>query len=389
MKSAFNHQWIYNLSVIKEAKQWAKRAFIHDEQLKKIEEVYSTPLYHPNWIIRILLLLATLLALSGVTGLFFLFFVDAGISTISIACILYGVGSFVLLEKIFIANNHYKSGVTEALMYHACGFTIGGIAAFNDMENPGLILIVSLLVFSFAAIRYLDLVTTLAAVISLAGFIFYQCFEAGGLFKQIIPFVFMIGFTVIYFTVKRYSRKDELNAWYYNFLVLESISLLIIYASGNYLVVRELSVQLMELSLEDGGDIPFAFLFYFLTVAIPVAYIWFGIRNKDAVLLRVSLVALAFSVFTFKYYYIPGHAEITLTAAGTLLILTAILLTHYLKVVRNGFTRENLMSSKWANLNVEGFLISQTMGGNQQEMIEVKEAGGGGSFGGGGASDSF
>jgi hypothetical protein len=389
MKCAYHQQWVYNLVVIKEAKRWAKHDFIQPDQLKKIQEAYSTPLYHPNLIIRILLLVATLLALLGVTGLIVLFFADAGTRAIAFVCILYGIGSFVALEKLFIARNHYKSGVTEALIYHSCGFTIGGIAAFSEMENTSLILIASLMVCGFAAIRYLDLITMLVAVFSLAGFIFYQCFETGGIVEQLIPFFFMIVFTIIWFLVKRYRKKDELNCWHYNFLTLEAISLLLIYASGNYLVVRELSVQLMDLDIPEGTDIPFAFIFYFFTVAIPVVYLWVGIKNKDRVLLWVSLVALACSVFTFKYYYSLGHTEITLTLAGAILITLAILLTNYLKKVRNGFTRENLMSSNWANLNVEGFLISQTMGGNQTEKTNIIETGGGGDSGGGGASSSF
>jgi uncharacterized membrane protein YgcG len=56
--------------------------------------------------------------------------------------------------------------------------------------------------------------------------------------------------------------------------------------------------------------------------------------------------------------------------------------------MRHGFTGENILSSKWANLNVEAFVISQTMGGNQAEVAKTT-AGGGGSFGGGGSSDSF
>ena len=105
-------------------------------------------------------------------------------------------------------------------------------------------------------------------------------------------------------------------------------------------------------------------------------------------MLRVSLVVLAFSVFTFKYYFSLGHPEITFTLAGTILLSITILLLNYLKIIRNGFTRENILAEKWANLNAEGFIISQTMGGNQ---VTVKEQfkGGGGSFGGGGASSGF
>jgi uncharacterized membrane protein YgcG len=105
-------------------------------------------------------------------------------------------------------------------------------------------------------------------------------------------------------------------------------------------------------------------------------------------LLRVSLVALAFSVFTFKYYYSLGHTEITLTLAGAILIGIAIMLMRYLKVMRNGFTGDNLLSERWADMNVEALVISQTMGGNVAHAGST-DVGGGGDSGGGGASTKF
>ncbi|MDZ7647751.1 MAG: hypothetical protein U5K54_11535 [Cytophagales bacterium] len=102
----------------------------------------------------------------------------------------------------------------------------------------------------------------------------------------------------------------------------------------------------------------------------------------------MSLLVLALSVFTFKYYYSLGHTEITLTAAGIILVGIAILLMRYLKTIRAGFTRENLMASKWGAMNVEAILISQTMGGNQPGNVNT-DTGGGGDSGGGGASTSF
>lgn len=388
MKSAYHQPWVYNLSVIKDAKRWLKHDFISRELFDRISEEYKTPFYHPNLIIRVLLFMATLLAISGVTGLLGLMFTDAGQTAISVLCILYGIGSFVVLEKIFIEKNHYKSGVTEAILYHSMGFTIGGVAGLTDFNSTQLILITCLLVFTFAAIRYLDLLTTIAAIASLAGILFYNCYEADGIFKQIIPFVFILTFFPAYFLTKKLQRRGDLSLWSNNLLVVESISLLLIYVSGNYLVVRELSVNLMDLTLEDGNDIPFAFLFYFLTGIIPLTYLYFGIKNKDSVLLRVSLLVLVFSVFTFKYYFSLGHTEITLTIAGALLITIAILLMRYLKTMRGGFTRENLLSHSWENMNVEAILISQTMGGNQS-IKTGQETGGGGDSGGGGASSNF
>lgn len=388
MKNAYNIEWVYNLAEIKETKRWAKHNFITTEQFTKISEEYKTPLYHPNLIIRILLFVATLFALSGISGILGLMFAQAGETFIYLGCIVYGVGSFVALEKMFIAKNHFKSGVTEAVMYHACAFTIGGVCALTNFNSPQVILFTCLVVFSFAAFRYLDLITTVAAIGSLAGILFYNCFEAGGIFKQVIPFVFIFSFSVIYFLIRKLKLKDNLKIWSNNLLVLEIICLLLIYVSGNYLVVRELSVNLMDLNLAEGEDIPFAFLFYLLTVVVPIGYLYFGIKNKDMVLLRVSLILIAFTVFTFKYYYSLGHTEITLMIAGTILIATAIVLMRYLKIMRNGFAGEDILSSKWASMNLEAFVISQTMGGNQTDATQAT-TGGGGSFGGGGSSESF
>src|SRR5882762_8958439 len=243
MNSAYNSQFVYHLAVIKETKRWAKHNFITTDQFAKIGEEYKAPFYHPNMIIRILLFVATLFALSGMSGILGLMFAQAGKTVIYFGCIVYGVGSFFALEKMFIANNHFKSGVTEAVMYHACAFTIGGVAGLTNLNNPQLILFTCLLVFSFAAFRYLDLITTVAAIGSLAGIIFYNCFEAGGILKLVIPFVLIFSFSSLYFLVRKLKANKDWRMWSNNLLVLEIICLLLIYASGNYLVVRELSVN--------------------------------------------------------------------------------------------------------------------------------------------------
>jgi uncharacterized membrane protein YgcG len=152
--------------------------------------------------------------------------------------------------------------------------------------------------------------------------------------------------------------------------------------------VRELSIALMGVIMTPGQDIPLAFLFYGFTVIIPVLYLYFGIKNKDIVLLRISLIVVAASVFTFKYYYNFGHPEITLTIAGAIILLISIAVLNYLKTMRNGFTRDLLLTEKWGAANLEAFVVSQTMGGNTIKT-DSGFKGGGGTFGGGGASGDF
>jgi len=390
MKCAYNETWLSNLQLLKETKEWQKNKIISPEQQASITAAYPVAFFHPNLIIRILLFLASLIALSGVTGLLSLFVLSIANGTeqiISALCILYGIAAFFFLEAIFIRTaRHYKSGVTEALVYHAVGFTLAGIAGITS-GNTHVIVISCLALFSFTAFRYLDLVSTSAAILSLAFLIFYELFEQGGILRQIIPMVFIALFTPLYFFLKLQKEKRENERWHHCIMLAEALTLLIIYAAGNYLVVRELSVNLMDMQIIEGQNIPYAFLFYFLTVTIPVAYIYFGIKNKDIVLIRVSLVAIGFSVFTFKYYYSLGHPEITLTLAGAILILVTIQLLRYLKTPKRGYTRENILSSKWGSANLEALVVSQTMGGNHS--AGASEHGGGGSSAGGGSSESF
>lgn len=386
MNSAYNETSLYNLAVIKESKKWCKHGFIEKQQLEKIQEAYSVSLYHPNFIIRVLLFIATLFALSGVSGFFGLIVAGMDDDVIAIVCSVYGIVSFFLLEKLFINKNHFKSGVTEALIYHACGFTIGGLVVTDF--NTHVILWSCVVVFSFAAFRYLDLLCTAAATFSLGGILFFEFYNIGGVFQQIIPFVFISGFTPIYFLIRKLKKRNSLKLWSNNLLIVEAICLIFIYAAGNYMVVRELSVGMLNLEIAEGGDIPFAIIFYALTILIPIAYLYFGIKNRNIVLLRVSLIVLAYSVFTFKYYFSLGHPEISLTLAGLFLIGITIALLRYLKIMRNGFTRENILSEKWGSMNVEAFIISQTMGGNQP-TVEHQDMPGGGASGGGGASSRF
>lgn len=389
MRSAYNENDLYNLAVVKEAKRWSRQGLIEEKQLAAIQENYISSFYHPNLIIRILLFVATLLALSGVSGFLGLMISSAGESVYPVACVIYGVASFIFLDKVFIGNNHhYKSGVTEGMLYHACGFTICGILWMFDF-NQYSVLYTCFIVFSLVAFRYIDLLTTLCAVLSFAAILFFTCYDAGGIFQQIIPFVFILAFGAMYFFAKKIKGRPSLKFWSLSLLVIEGISLLFIYIAGNYLVVRELSVNLMDLYLEEGQDIPFAFIFYGLTIIIPAAYLYFGIKNKDVVLLRVSLIVIAFSVFTFKYYYGFGHPEISLTVAGAFLLGITLYIFNYLKIIRNGFTRENHLAEKWGNLNLQAFIVSQTLGGNQAVASDSMETGGGGSFGGGGSTDSF
>jgi hypothetical protein len=386
---AYNTTWLRNLGIIKEVKSWSAHEIISTKQYAAIKESYPSNFYHPNLIIRILLFIASLVALSGATGLFSLMFSSVIFDGdgAPIMFTIYGVASWVFLELVFIKKkHHYKSGVTEALLYHSAGFVIGGLLGATDF-NEHVALVLGLIVSTIAAIRYADMVATVFSVGSFAGLIFLEMYKIGGIAQHLIPFTFLIAFTTGFFILRKFKSDKALVYWENCLILAEVLCLLLVYAAGNYLVVRELSVSMLDIYLLEGQDIPFSLIFYGLTVLIPVMYLFFGIRNKDIILLRVSLLVLAFSVFTFKYYFSLGHPEITLTLAGVIMMGVAMGLFRYLRTPKHGFTRENLLGEKWAGANPEAFVISQTLGGNT--TMEAPQAGGGGHSSGGGSSDAW
>lgn len=385
---AYNKTALHNLHIIKEARAWAKKKIITSNQLSGISDAYPATLYHPNIVIRLLIFIASLIGIGGVTGLLTLIVSDSGEPVIYVLMLLYGLGSWVALDRIVInLNQHYKSGLTEALLYHSMLFVWVGLAGFSDFDTDAMWWL-ALPLLIIATVRYLDLTSAVLGILVFAYLIFDTFYNLGGIFQFIIPFVFLAVFTPLYFIIQAGRKKLALHLWSDVLLMVEVISLLFIYAAGNYLVVRELTLNLMYLELAEGEDIPYAWIFYGLTVLIPLLYLYVGIKKKDRVLLRVSLLVLAFSVFTFKYYYSLGHPEITITLAGVLLLATAFGLQHFLRSIRNGYTRENLLDEKWGNTNAEAFVIAQTLGGNQA-VEDTTSSGGGGEFGGGGSSESF
>src|SRR6185436_3775363 len=95
MRTAYNENWLKNLLLVKEAKQWMASGIISKEQFAKIAEAFPSQFYHPNLIIRILLFLATGIVLSAITGLLILAVMDSNEDTIGVLSIIYGLISLL------------------------------------------------------------------------------------------------------------------------------------------------------------------------------------------------------------------------------------------------------------------------------------------------------
>ena len=387
MISAYKKIDFENLELLESAKKLKKEGFIAGEADFEALEKKSI-LYHPGWIMRILLFIVGFVGLAGLVGLAVLVLQDFIDESVEAMFLITGFAGIIAFEAFVVKGlKHFKSGLSEVLLYSFIAiFTTGVAIALENSEVLAMLLFS--VIFLVAAIRYLDKTLTLAATIAFVFFVVSAFLKLGGLAEKVIPFVIIIVFSALYFLSTRLEKRENLSLWLDQISVLQGLSLLLVYAGGNYFVVRELSQEMMGIYLEPGEDIPFAWLFYGLTVFIPLLYLYFGVKKRDRIMLWVGLIILGFSVFTFKFYYSSGHPEITVTLAGATLLAVAIFLLNKLKKPINGITRERLGVSDLDALTAEGVFISQTVGGitTGQQEGELFQ---GGDFGGGGASGNF
>ena len=154
-------------------------------------------------------------------------------------------------------------------------------------------------------------------------------------------------------------------------------------------MVRELSIKLMGMSISKGEDIPFAYLFYFFNIFIPLAYLYYGIRKKSILFIRLGLLVSTLSIITFKYYFIPGSTMLFITISGAFLIIIALILFNLHKKTRHGFTQKKLLQERWASQDFAAIIASQTLGQSRIDNTSTGNSFKGGNFGGGGAGSSW
>jgi hypothetical protein len=363
-------------------KTWLKGSLISKDRWPDIAKAYQNNLYTPRIIMRFFLFCITafgLLSLLGVAAL-----ADMNERGYYFFLCLIGSISLLVAEFTIKKKHHYKSGVTEAAYYIGLAFVYFGILGF-EIDHDIIYALVAMIMFMAVSIRYLDLLSLIAAIFCFIAVLFIILESSFAM----LPFVVIAVFGMLFLISQSLQKRVDRIVWGDHFIVFDTLALLLIYLGGNYFVVRELSSIMMGLQLEVGEEIPFAFIFYVLTLLVPIAYLTWGLLKRQILFIRVSLLVLALAILTMEYYYSLGFPEITITVIGAILTAISFSLIKYLKTSRNGYTREKILTHKWDNPDLLAFGVSQTLGTTQIDAPDHFSGEGGGEFGGGGASGGF
>ncbi|MCE7066051.1 hypothetical protein [Dyadobacter sp. CY326] len=381
MKKAYNQTWIDHLHIQQIAEAWREKKLLTEEQAANVEKAFPQQFYRPGIFVKIGLFIFTLIACSFASGLVSLFLLASGsdesISAVSLFCM---AGFVFFLEYLIKTKRLYHSGVDNALLYSAMAASVIPFFSLFDNLDVWQYCIILFAISLVATLRYADLLTAAGSFVLLMTVLanIMMKFPLG---KALLPFAVMILSAAIYL----YVKKNKSIFYHDCRKLVEVLSLATFYLGGNYLVVREGNALLSDIMLPFAPQIPFAPLFYFFTIGIPVIYIFFGLRKKDRVLFIIGLLSFAFSIFTYRYYFAILTVAQGLAVSGMLMITLAVSLIKYLHTPKHGLSDEQ--EGKRNLPNLEAILVAQHLGQTPQETGSVEF--GGGNFGGGGAGEAY
>jgi hypothetical protein len=378
-----------NLSIQQEASSAFNQSFISKEEKVAINQQYPVNFYTHNIFMRTGTFILTLITIFFSLGFFSLALIDNVSETgMAITGIIYAGIIYAAIEYTIAKKKHYRSGVDDALIWTSSLTLFVSICTLiNDSSAYLSFSIISFMIAAYATVRFANRLMAIVAYASLLAICFFCCTRIGGFIKALVPFVLMLVAAITYVVVKKKINEPTLRYYISCLQLIMIAALLTFYIAGNYFVVRELSNSMFDLNLKPGETIPFGWLFWIFTTTIPPAYLYFGIKNKDVVLIRVALLLFVVVCLTIRNYYAIAPIEITMTIAGIVLLLIAYGLIKFLTKPKYGFTAAEIKTDNpLAGLQIESLIIAETFSG-QQLPPDTKF--GGGSFGGGGATGDY
>jgi hypothetical protein len=387
-----NKTWLNNLKLQEQFEDDYGAGCLTDNELKTLKAKYFVGFESPGILLRAGLFVLTLVIVSFATGFLSLFLAEAHLIDSFVWPLILGVANYIILEKWVKDNYHYGSGVDNALIMTTAGFIIGGFGWMMDTIAPSQLHFIAISIFTLAVsvyliLRFANLLMSVLGSLSLLAFIFFAWQKLGSFGMATLPFVLMLVSGCMYYFSKRTIKHPE--AYYYDHClhVVQVVSLLTLYLSGNYYVVNELSNQLHN---TPGAPLPFGFIFWIITILLPLGYIAWGIKTKNIIMLRIGLLLVAGAVYTFRTYYHVLPIEVALSIGGAVMLLISYAVIKHLKTPKHGFTTAPLKrSSVLDHLNLESIIIGETFGNTGAAPTDAGSRFGGGSAGGGGSSSGY
>jgi hypothetical protein len=387
---AYDKTLLDNTYLVEKVNNLKKSGFIDSTQCKTITDNLPTLNSQNNLIIRFGFFLLGCLLYSSICGMISIFAGSSGKDAFKILIYLFSFIGIAGIEFMSRENKQFGYGVDDAFLLGAQILFFVAIGTTTN-ENFLVIYLAITIIATISYLRYIHLSSALLACIGLTGSLAYLMFEYGTIGKSILPFVMMAFSALLYFLSKKVITNLKLPYYSKGIELVNSFSLTLFYLSGNYMVVRELSILLLKKDIPSTQEIPFAIFFYVFTLIVPVCYLVFSILKKDKPMLWIGFLALSFSIYSIRYYHHILPLEVALTFGG----LALFAFTYFsIKKIKTNETEITFLRDRFSDsnslLNIETLIVTSQFG--LKPEIKPKDSPmdfGGGGFSGGGSGGEF
>lgn len=390
---AYNESSIRNQVIRQQAERWERQQLLSAQQVADIRQAYPINFRLSNFFLDTGLFIFTLVAAAGGFGLLALVvgpLVENSRLLTAAVCLTLSLGLSWATVTLTQKGTYYKNGVDNALILLTAAFLIAGIHLLLPPALPLWLNCLINLPILIGGVWYFG--DTLLGIATLAMFytLIFDGLLESSLGRVLLPFVLIGVSCLLYGGLHRLNAqpKDTMLYWTDALTLGEWIALLMLLASSNYLVVRQLNGFLMTpRRVMDAPEIALPGLFWLLTFGIPLAYGYFGLRHKTRILISLSVVGLAVAAATARYYTNFLSPTMLMLVGGAALIGLAVMGIHYLRTVKHGYTDapdDDSPNEFWAT--------AQTLALNQTPVSPQQPKGitfGEGDFGGGGAEGRY
>ncbi|GAB3792449.1 hypothetical protein GCM10028819_02650 [Spirosoma humi] len=394
---AYNEQWIYNRDVLAQAERWHRQELMTDEQINAVRKAYPVSFRQTNGFIEIGLFLFTTVAILAcylLPASIFSTMLDNP-KAYGIFNIAFGIGVGLVGGLLINRRLLYRNGIDNAFVVTLTGFLAFG---FNQFLPNGLslathclftlpLLLVILWYYGDTLIAFFTIATFYTAI--------FNSLLKVSWGKDALPFVMMAVSLALYVIVRQFVNRNTRQVYYADPLNLAQwLSLIVLAASGNYFVVRELNGLLLKsgpgiTSPTEAPEIGLSGLFWALTFIIPAIYLWQGLMKRNRMLNILGMLGLIAAVMTFHEYtgFVP--LNVALTLGGLALIGLAVFGIRYLASPKHGFTdAPDDDSPNELFLNAASMAAAQATG-HVSHAPKDNLRYGGGDFGGGGSEGKY
>ncbi len=387
-----------NILIRKNARSWQRSGLITEEQLRIINDRTYTQLKQTNLFFRILFFVFTIVCTAAVAGFFFWIIKPSDETFISIALMMFAFAAYALSEYMIRTKNLYRYGMEEALAAESVFFCSMAMAILlfrhADHHSQSLMttLLCSLLSF-WIYIRFGYLYAAVAGYLALCSLPFHLELSPENIRTSLALFLGTA------FLVHAFLENREVR---YAFRRLDHDIVMASLFCGLYIAVNlRLPVLgssfFMPSVLPPFGGVSPALYWtsYILTFLIPAGGIYYGLKERERLMIIAGSAAAVATLATNKDYLGMTHYAWDPAVMGIFLVAAALMIIRWLgrgkEKMRYGYTAENILKPESSGIDLAalGAAAVPAFADAPQPLPRSPSAFEGGDSGGGGADDRY